>query len=61
MVGPSEGEMGSFRMSKLVEQLQLCLAIFGAKIKLGKARSAGPNINHILDILQQKCFLTLAE
>ena len=61
MVGPSEGEMGGFWMSKLVEQLQLCLAIFGAKIKPGKARSSGPHIDDILDILEKEGFLTLAE
>ena len=51
-MGPSDGEMGGFWMSKLVEQLQLCLAVFGAKIKPGKARSSGPDIDHILDILE---------
>ena len=45
-------EMRGFRMSKLVEQLELSLAIFGAKIKPGKARSSGPDIDHILDILE---------
>ena len=54
-------EMGGLRMSKLIEQLQFSLAIFDAKIKPGKARSSGPDIDHILDILEQKCFLTLAE
>ena len=61
LVGPSGGKMGDFWMSKLVEQLQLSLAIFGAKIQPGKARSSGPDINHVLDILEQKCFLTLAK
>ena len=45
-------EMRGFRMSKLVEQLELSLAILGAKIKPGKARSSGPDIDHILDILE---------
>ena len=54
-------EMGGLRMSKLIEQLQFSLAIFDAKIKPGKARSSGPDIDHILDILEQKCFLTLAK
>ena len=54
-------EMGGLRMSKLIEQLKFSLAIFGAKIKPGQARSSGPDIDHILYILEQKCFLTLAE
>ena len=58
-MGPSDGEMGGFWMSKLVEQLQLCLAVFGAKIKPGKARSSGPHIDDILDILEKEGFLTL--
>ena len=60
-MGPSDGEMGGFWMSKLVEQLQLCLAVFGAKIKPGKARSSGPHIDDILDILEKEGFLTLTE
>ena len=58
---PSEGEMGVLWMSQLVEQLQLCLAVFGTKIKPGKARSSGPHIDDILDILEKEGFLTLAE
>ena len=61
LVGPSEGEMGGFWMSKLVEQLQLSLAIFGAKIQPGKARSSGPHIDDILDILEKEGFLTMTE
>ena len=53
--------MRGFRVSKLIEQLELSLAISGTKVKPGKARSSGPDIDHILDILEQKCFLTLAE
>ena len=44
-------EMRGFRVSKLIEQLELSLAISGTKIKPGKARSSGPDIDHILDIL----------
>ena len=61
MVGPSEGEMGGFWVSKLVEQLQLCMAVFCAQIMPGKARSTGPHINDILDILEKEGFLTLTE
>ena len=60
-MGPSEGKMEGFWVSKLVEQLQLCLAILGAKIKPGKARSSGPHINDILDIMEEEGFLTLDE
>ena len=54
-------EMRGFWMSKLIEQLELSLAISGAEIKPRKARSSGPDINYILDILDQKCFLTMAK
>lgn len=52
-----EDKMG-FRVSELLEQFQLSLAIFGKKMKLYLARSSGPDINNILDILEQECFLT---
>ena len=48
-------------MSKLIEQLELSLAISGAEIKPGKARSSGPYIDEILDILEKEGFLTLTE
>ena len=48
-------------MSKLIEKLELSLAISGTKIKPGKARSSGPHIDDILDILEKEGFLTLTE
>ena len=53
---PSEGKMGGFWMSELVEQLQFCLAIFSAKIQPGKDRSSGPHIDDTLEILEKEGF-----
>ena len=48
-------------MTQLIEQLQLSLAISGTEVQLGKARSSCPDIDDILDVLEEECLLTLAE
>ena len=54
-------EVARLWMTKLIEQLQLGLAISGTKIQFGLARSTGPDIYHIPDIPEEECLLTLAE
>ena len=48
-------------MAKLVEQLKFSLTISGGKIQSSSPRTSSPDIDHILDILEEECLLTLAE
>ena len=54
-------EVARLWMTQLIEQLQLSLAISGTEVQLGKARSSCPDIDDILDVLEEECLLTLAE
>ena len=54
-------QMTALWMAKLVEQLKFSLTISGAKVQSSSSRTSSPDIDHILDILEEESLLTLAE